>query len=182
MRQDLTIRIDEVGYLDYKQAVIESQKRNYDHYITEHRTKELAGTLSETERIILEGETYGWPTPEPEDPNVAIQATQTCEQFIAEVEAYRESETNRETEEKNLYLVPYTTKEVSELAAYPGPQITNPTPEPVICPTPTPKPVSYINVPYRGGNPDTAPQTEYTLVKVNGQWYIAGAELLKFEP
>lgn len=59
-RHDESIDADDVGYLDYKQAVIEWRKSSYEQYMAELRLKQTTGTLTDTERLILVGETDGW--------------------------------------------------------------------------------------------------------------------------
>jgi hypothetical protein len=197
VRQDATIQKDQVGILDYKEAVIENLKGQYDHYMADLRAKQEAGTLTEEERLILQVDTYGWPTPEPVDENLAALATQTCAQLIAEVESYREATAAVVTPEPDAG-VPYP---------YPMPEHRQ---DPITCPTPTPtSELLPFQVPYRGNDPATLPPeafevdiesieiegnvaravvrigpvtTEYVLVNVNGQWYIAGTKLLKAEP
>jgi hypothetical protein len=199
IRQDPTIRMDQVGLLDYRKAAIKNLKRMYDHYMAELRAKQTAGTLDEVERLILEGETNGWPTPEPHMESAAPTPTQICVDVPAE--AQREQSTG-----------------------YPGPQLPNgPAPayplpgadylesdlphcRPAPTPTPSPLTLADVYVHYRGRNPATLPPeyfdmdidsieiegdlakavvhklgvtTEYVLVKVNGHWYIAGTKLLK---
>jgi hypothetical protein len=199
IRQDPTIRMDQVGFLDSMQIDIENLKREYDNYMTELRTKQADGTLTDDEQLILEGETYGWLTPEPEAENAAAIATQACELLQAEAMAYWETET--------ALPGPETVTPVSG-TAYPGPEGAYTEPEAFPCPTSTPTPLP-IDVPYRGSDPTTLSQeefnidiysieiegdiakavvhkravtSEYVLVKGDGQWYIAGAKLLKFEP
>lgn len=172
IRQDPTIRMDQVGLLDYKIAAIENMKRMYEDYMAELRARQAAGTLHEEERLLLEGETYGWPTPEPVTESTAPALL--CTNSPAE-------------------------------AAYPEPEPTVCIPAPT--PSPTPIPLA-LRVPYRGSDPAILPPeeleidiysveiegeiakavvhkwgvtSEYLLVKVNGQWYIAGTKLLKFE-
>ncbi|MBU1660640.1 MAG: hypothetical protein KKD28_04125, partial [Chloroflexi bacterium] len=170
---------------------------NYDKYIADLRAKQAAGTLTGEEQIILEGETNGWPTPEPVDENLAAKATQTCEQFIAEAASW-------EPEPAAAYPAPDTER------AYPAPKAANPAPEPALCPTLTPTQFPQVMmVPHRGHDPATLPPKSFeidiysieiegdvakaivhksgvtsklVLVKVDEQWYIAGAELLKFAP
>jgi len=91
---------------------------------------------------------------------------------------------------------------------YPGPEDAPLEPQVIHCPTSTPTPLP-IDVPIRGADPATLSQdeftldiysididgdiaraivhkravtSEYTLVKVDGRWYIAGAKLLSLEP
>jgi hypothetical protein len=199
VRQDSTIRADELGNLDLMEAVIERRKRDYDNYMADLQAKQANGTINEEERLILEGETYGWSTPEPHVESAAAMPTQICVDVPAEAQQE------------------YTT-------GYPGPQLPNEGPapaypvpetdyselEPTRCiPAPTPIPTSLppvMMVPHRGPNPATLPPesfeieihsikiegevaraivhktgvtSELVLVKVNGRWYIAGAKLLK---
>ncbi|MBU0511020.1 MAG: nuclear transport factor 2 family protein [Chloroflexi bacterium] len=201
IRQDTTIRKDQVGILDYKKAVIENLKHLYEDSMAELRAKESAGKLTEEERLILQVDTYGWPTPEPVDENLAALATQTCELFIAQVTAWV-------PEPKPTAAYP----EPDADAAYPQPEQK---PAPVVCPTQTsgaehyPFPEFYpFRVPYRGYPPEMVPPEEfemsissieiegdvaravvhnrvgtyeYLLVKVDEQWYIADVTLLKAE-
>jgi hypothetical protein len=182
IRQDTSIRKDQVGFLDYEKVAIENLKREYDNYLEELRAKQASGTLAEEEQLILAGKTDGWPTPKPEDENGAAIATQTCELLIITQRANQEID-----------------------AAYPIPSTD---PEQVFCPTPIPKP-SPINAPYRGSDPAILPPeefemdiysieiegevakaivhkqavtSEYMLVKVDGHWFIAGSKLLKASP
>jgi hypothetical protein len=184
IRQDPTIRADTVGILDYEKVAIENLKRSYENYIAVLRTKEASGTLTEEERLILKGETNDSPTLQPDDEGAAAIATQTCEQFLA----------------KTTLQLPQAGLE----AAYPEPK---PESQRVACPTSTPKPEIWVH--HRGSNPLTLPAealdininsieidgevakavvqegpvtSEYVLVKADGQWYIAGARLLKFDP
>lgn len=179
IRQDPTLGKNQVGFLDSAKVAIESLKGSYNNWIEELRAREAAGMLNEGDRLILEGETYGWPTPEPAMKTAQAAPTPTrC--------AYPPTK-----------------------VAYPEPGA-EPLPTPLPClPTPTPSPQTYVDVPYRGSNPATLPPeafevdinsieiegdvakaivrigpvtTEYTLVKVDGQWYIAGAKLLKYTP
>jgi hypothetical protein len=65
IRQDPTLRIDQVGVLDFMQTNVEHQKQVYDNYMAELRAKQADGTISAEEQFILDGETNGWPTPTP---------------------------------------------------------------------------------------------------------------------
>jgi hypothetical protein len=171
-RHDPTLRIDQVGSLDAMTADIGNLKILYDNYMDGLRAKEATGTLNEDEILILQGETNGW----------------------ASLESEKESTTA---------MLP-TCESLPSNAAYPAP-------EPRPCaPTPNPTPLTLaLGVPYRGTDPAKLPAdefdiainsvqidgdiakvvvqkrsvtSEYTLVKVGGQWYIAGAKLLKSEP
>lgn len=64
--------------------VIKNLKRERDSFMDELRAKQAAGTLNEGDRLMLEGETYGWPTPEPEVGVIDAKATQTRELLLAE--------------------------------------------------------------------------------------------------
>jgi hypothetical protein len=213
VRQDPTIRADQVGLLDYKQAVIEYLKSLYDNYMAGLRAKQAAGTLTEEEQIILNGETYGWPTPVPEDENAAAMATQACELFLVKATAYWETETampSTETvyqEYSTAYPMPPTSSPIPETATRPYP-VPEAAPEVIHCPHPFPTPPP-IRAPFRYSDPATLPPevfevdiysieiegdvarvvvhitpvtSEYVLVKVDGQWYIAGGRLIKAEP
>jgi hypothetical protein len=185
VRQDATIRADEVGELDYKVVVIERRKREYDNYMAELRAKQADGTIDEGELLILEGETYGWPTPEPE-----VEGTE------APVELTRATPTP-----DPAYPAPAAD---ASLEAYPPPQQW-------VCP-PRLQPNRMVipkeqGAPHRGPDPATLPPeafeidiysveiqgdiaktivhksgvtSEMVLVKVEGQWYIAGTKLLNF--
>jgi hypothetical protein len=192
VRQDSTIRADELGNLDLMEAVIERRKRDYDNYMAELQAKQAKGTINEEERLILEGETYGWLPSEPHVESAAAMPTQICVDAPAEAQ----------TEHATGYPVP--------APAYPVPETDYSEPEPTYCiPAPTPIPTSLppvMMVPHRGPNPATLPPesfeidihsiktegdvaraivhktgvtSELVLVKVNGHWYIAGANLLK---
>jgi len=192
LRQDPSIQKGQVGFLDSMQADIKNLRRLYEASMAELRAKEAAGTLTEEERLILQVDTYGWPTPAPVDENLALRATQTCEQWIATAQAYRESAAASAT--------PVPDADV----AYPKPE---PKLEPITCPTSTPTPASLpFRVPYRSRPPEMIPPevfeiditsieiegdvarvvvnyrvaiSEVVLVKVDGHWYIAGSKLLK---
>lgn len=192
-RQDPDIQKAQVGFLDSTQADIENLKREYDNYMAELRSKQAAGTLHEEERLILEGETYGWPTPEPEDESAAALATQTCELFIAKAA----------TQTYELFIAEAARRTPNP--AYPEPETYF---QPILsCPTPIPTPKIWVS--YRGTDPARLPPeefeididsieiegevaravvhkrvvtSEYVLVKVDGQWYIAGTKLIKVTP
>lgn len=170
IRQDPTIQMTQVGILDYKIVSIENLQREYNKFIAELRARQASGTLSGNDLRILEVDTYGWSTPAP---TVQVIPTQPCTYY-------------------------------PELTPYPDPANLLP-----LCgPTPTPLPPE-VWVPYRGPDPATLPPeafevdifsieidgetakavvhiapvtTEYLLVKVDGQWYIAGTNLIKAEP
>ena len=205
IRQDPTIRKDQVGALDYEKVAIENLKREYEGFIAELRARQAAGTLEGEDRLILDIATHGWPTLEPTDADAVAQATQACELYIAEA-------LQPTPEPSAAYPLPEPVIEEPVLETgggtpYPMPEPLSP-PKEVGCPTaiPTPRPVS---LPYRGIDPATLPPeafdidiysieiegdvaravvhkgvvtSEYVLVKVDGQWYIAGAKLLKVTP
>jgi hypothetical protein len=52
-RQDPGLRADEVGYLDYKQAIVVNMEREYEAYLAELARKEAAGTLTNDEKEVL---------------------------------------------------------------------------------------------------------------------------------
>jgi hypothetical protein len=154
------------GYLAGKQARIAEQRGEYEAYLADLRRKESAGVLTGPEAQILQGEAYGWPpSASPAPVSLPCQPDQQ--------------------------------------AGYPLP----PGPMPACGPTPTPTlyPLQ-IAVPHRGPYPATLPLesialellsvrlrgdearavvhrsggiSAIVLVKVAGQWYIAGARLLE---
>jgi len=199
VRQDPTIRADQVGELDYMQAVIEWRKRNYELYIAELWSKQAAGPLTAEEQAILEGKDF-LPTPAPsQEPVPATLSTTPPLPSSSRVVAYPGPN-------PMMPVVPPTS---SPVADYPAPDPATPVLRPV---GPTPHPTSLpplLMAPYRGLNPailkpesfeitimsveiegDVAKAvvsksgvtSEMVLVKVDGQWYIAGGRLLKFEP
>jgi len=199
VRQDSTIRADELGNLDLMEAVIERRKRDYENYMAELQAKQANGTINEEERLILEGETYGWLAPEPHVESAAPTPTQICVDVPAE--AQREHATG--------YPEPQLPNGPAPAYPLPGADyLESDLPHCRPAPTPTPSPLTLadVYVHYRGRNPATLPPeyfdmdidsieiegdlakavvhklgvtTEYVLVKVNGHWYIAGTKLLK---
>jgi len=175
VRQDSSIQADQVGILDYHQALIERRKRAYDLYIADLRSKQADGTLSEEEKMILDGETNGWPTPVPIQP----------------------LPTSIPTPPSSWEVAPYPEANPLPLCSPPDPT-----------PNPTPDPPGMM-VPHRGPNPAMLPPdtfqmdiysveiegevakavghqravtSEMVLVKVDGQWYIAGGRLIEYSP
>lgn len=173
-RHDESIEADDIGYLDYKQAVIEWRKSSYEQYMAELRLKQTTGTLTDTERLILVGETGGW------------------------------SDLNQLSDISTVMPTPPCVTPSTQIA-YPQPGWL-----PFCGATPSPDqfPLEWA-VPYRGLNPATLSPDNFTiniitvdiegdvakaivsksgvtsemvLVKVDGQWYIAGGRLLNFSP
>jgi hypothetical protein len=205
VRHDPTLQKDQVGILDSSKAAIENMKHEYDSYIEELRARQAAGTLNEGDRIVLEIATNGWPTPEPMDADAAAKATQACETYIA-------AAMQPTPEPAAAYPMPKPMieglfHESDDGTPYPIPE-PPPPPREVGCPTAIPTQNS-VFLPYRGTDPALLPPeefdidiysieiegdvaraivhkravtSEYVLVKVDGQWYIAGVKLLKFTP
>lgn len=175
-RQDFTIRANQVGYLDYMQAVIDWRKLNYELYIAELESKQITGTLTADEEAILAGKADNNP-----------------------------AESSQEYIPATPVIPPPPQLTLTFTAAYPQP---NPALVMLIGPTPQPTSLPLIS-PYRGIDPKMLPKeafeitiisidvegdvakaivsksgvtSEMVLVKVIGQWYIAGGRLLKFEP
>lgn len=204
MLQDPTLQADQVGQLDGKVAVILRFKRNFEAYITELEWKESQGSLTNSEREILQYVRTGVyvPFPDPTPDASAFLLTPPAEPF-------------QENDLISAYPVP--PQVILPLTAlYPqGTATTPPYPVPDVKPVvdATPKPSrerNWIKVPYRGINPELLTEeelvdidilsvkidgevakaivyrsgvtSEMTLVKVDGQWYIAGGKLLKFAP
>jgi len=192
MRQDPTIQKDQVGILDYHQAVIERRKGVYESYMAGLRAKQANGTISAKEQLILDGETYGWPTLTPDTASITLAPTQPC-RIVRQAMATSSP--------------PYPPPN--------SPSISTATPEtesdlPPCGPTPVPtRFMPALRAQGRGPNPDSlSPESfkidilsikvegdiawvvvhksgvtsEAVLVKVNEQWFIAGAKLLKYAP
>lgn len=205
VRHDPTIQKDQVGKLDYMKAVIDDLKRKYDGFLAELRARQAAGTLDEESQILLDIATDGWPTSEPTDADAAAKATQACETYIAAaMQPTPEPAAGYPMPEP---MIEGLFHESDNGTPYPIPE-PPPSPEEVGCPTAIPAQLP-IKLPYRGFDPAMlsaeafnidiysieiegdvaraivhkgAVTSEYVLVKVDGQWYIAGVNLLKFTP
>ncbi len=198
-RHDPTIRVNQVGLLDYEKVSIEILKLNYDNYMAELRAKQALGILTDEEQHILDADKYGLPIHKPEGENTSTLTTQACELYITDAIASQNSTSD--------YPEPQTSTRSSDYA-YTSPGRSYTRPETIPCPTATPTLIP-IDVPYRGANPTTlsddeldieinliningniakanvhkrAVTSEYTLVKVNGHWYIAGSKLISVAP
>lgn len=152
------------------------------------RAKQANGTLSEDEKLILEGETNGWPTSKPGSGSSVGTATQPC--------TYNPpAASDPSTAYPGSNLSALSTVTPGAALPYCGPT-----------PIPTPRPLVRA-VSSRGEDPAILPPesfemgiksisiegdiaraviskfevaAEAVLVKVNGQWYIAGAKSLPY--
>lgn len=201
-RQDPSIQKDQVGYLDYKQAVVLRRKREYDAYMAGLRAKQANGTISVDEKLILDGETSGWPTQSAAMDVITAEPTPACVRALLETPPPAR---------------PYPALASSSTPiAYPAPDSASTLPAGdsgsiQFCPTPTraPSHVLRLKAAGRGLDPATLPPEEFimnilsiqiegdvakaivsrsevkaevVLVKVNGQWYLAGAKGLPYQP
>lgn len=165
----MTLSADTLGKLDLMEAVIERRQRDYDLYLAELQSKQEDGTLTDEEKLILEGETIGWPEP---DSEAAARPTQPCTYF-PELTPYpdptdflpRCGPTPVPVEYPVIVMVPHR-----------GPN-----------PATLPMDAFEIDVISIDIDDDTATAvvhksgttSEMVLVHVNGQWYIAGGRLIK---
>ena len=191
-RQDPTIQKDQAGYLDYMQAVIERRKKVYDNFVASLRAKQEVGTITAEEQAILDGEINGWPTRTPEIANLTTTPTQPCA-IVRNVKSASPVAYPAPNPSSQSTVVPDAEQTVHPCG-------------------PTAVPTSFVvelRAEGRGPNPEILPQesfeidilsvkiegdvaraivyksgvtSEEVLVKVNGQWFIAGGKLLKYEP
>jgi hypothetical protein len=181
IRNDHSIQKDEVGILDYSIAIIDKIHQEYDSYIDDLRAKEAAGTLATGDKLILAGETYGWPTRPPEIEDPVQMATQACELFQTQVMESRKIATAMPspleyTGYSTAYPEPLTpsalpaTSTPSSGTPYPPPTQASTAAAAILCPTSIPTPLP-IHVPYRGVNPATLSpedlQVEFISIEIN---------------
>lgn len=204
VRQDYSLQANQVGKLDYMIANIEWLKNEYEMHITELELKESQGSLTNPEREILQYVRTGVyiPFPDPTPDASAFLLTPPAEPFQDDdlISAYPVPP------QVILPLTALYPQGTATTPPYPVPDV-----KPVVDATPKPsRERNWIKVPYRGINPELLTEeelvdidilsvkidgevakaivyrsgvtSEMTLVKVDGQWYIAGGKLLKFAP
>lgn len=196
MRQDPTLKVNQVGLLDGKQASIWRRKQKYQDYIDGLQQKEMAGTLTIDEREILNYVRTGVFTPieEPTPDMSVFLLTPPAAEVVESVTPIGYP----------LPVVPIYAPPTPTLPPYPVPEHT-----PVVDGqmNNSVEDERWFVVPFRGPNPEimlpydfkinilsvkidgdiataivsrSGITAEQVLVKVDEKWYIAGSKLLKF--
>ena len=188
VRKDYTLKANQLGYLDLQVAAVEYHKQMYDSYVADLRAKQSSGTLTTDEAVMLayiDGKPMPASTPTITPPTAIAQGKPEATQ--AELSGYPGAKpTDAIVSGGNPAPV------IEPTLPYVGPTLPPPTPLPIIpyrAPNPTLLPPDDFNITILSievnGDVATAVTSksditsQLVLVKINGEWLIAGAEGLK---